>query len=333
MTVLGGSLFQILVPVICAVAFARQATAVSGFPPRSAHGGPGRTSSTSRPTSPTRGSSSSRSSAGAPAPKSKATTGSTCSRNWLAASRPPSAARRKRGHARDARRAGLGAGDLVAQARGFWYASCAFRRKTLARHYRSRPDRFQAAGLRSGGYPRQGLKRTAIETEAAARMADLQEHLYAQDRWAVLLIFQALDAAGKDSTIKHVMSGSIPRAARCTLSRRRRRRNSITTSCGARPACCRAAATSASSIARTTKRCSSSACIPNSWRAADPRERVTRRSGTSAIEDINNFERYLWRQGIVIRKFYLHVSKEEQQKRFLKRLEEPEKNWKFSMPT
>jgi len=162
-------------------------------------------------------------------------------------------------------------------------------------------------------------------------LAEYQDKLYAQDRWAVLLIFQAMDAAGKDSTIKHVMSGVNPQG-------------------------CEVYSFKAPSDEELDHdflwRCVP--CLPNRGHigifnrsyyeevlvvrvhpeilAAQklPPELVTRRIWEERYEDIGNFERYLSRQGTVIRKFFLHVSKEEQKKRFLARLDEPEKHWKFS---
>ncbi len=144
------------------------------------------------------------------------------------------------------------------------------------------------------------------------RLALLQERLYAQDRWSILLIFQAMDAAGKDGTIKHVMSGSTRRAARCTPSSRRRARRWTTTTCGGASRCCRGAATSASSTAPTTKKRWSSGSTRVPGRAAIPTRLVSKDIWKERFEDIRNVERYLARQGVVIRKFFLHVSKDEQ---------------------
>ena len=95
---------------------------------------------------------------------------------------------------------------------------------------------------------------------------------------------------------------------------------------------CRGAATSASSIARTTRKCSSSASIPRSSRVGRSRSSlVTKRVWEERFEDIRAFERYFSRQGYVIRKFFLHVSQKEQLQRLRKRLDEPEKNWKFNL--
>jgi PPK2 family polyphosphate:nucleotide phosphotransferase len=158
-----------------------------------------------------------------------------------------------------------------------------------------------------------------------------QEKLSAQGRWAVLIIFQAMDAAGKDSTIKHVMSGVNPQG--CQVSSFK--------------------APSADEIAhdflwRTTLRLPPRGQIgvfnrsyyeevlvvrvhPEILGAQRLPPRVmTKRIWSERFEDIACFERHLARSGVAVLKFFLHVSKEEQKKRFLERLDMPEKNWKFS---
>jgi PPK2 family polyphosphate:nucleotide phosphotransferase len=163
-------------------------------------------------------------------------------------------------------------------------------------------------------------------------LASMQEKLYAQDRSSVLLVFQAMDAAGKDSAIKHVMSGVNPQGCQVFSFK----------------------APSSEELDhdflwRTTK------SLPERGRIGIfnrsyyeevlvvrvhpellARQRMPKRLVTEAIwkerfEDINNFERYLVRNGYAIGKFFLHVSKKEQRERFLERLEQPEKNWKFSL--
>ena len=158
----------------------------------------------------------------------------------------------------------------------------------------------------------------------------MQEMLYAQDQQALLLVFQAMDGAGKDSTIEHVMSGVNPQGCQVFSFK----------------------APSAEELDhdflwRTAK------CLPERGRIGIfnrsyyeetlvvrvhpefldkqrlPRELATDRIWDHRFEDIRNWEKYLTRNGTVIRKFYLHVSRDEQKRRFLARLEEPEKNWKF----
>ena len=139
------------------------------------------------------------------------------------------------------------------------------------------------------------------------RLVALQELLFAQDRWSVLLIFQAMDAAGKDSAIKHVMSGVNPQGTQVLVQARRRTRSSITISCGAARRRCPSAAASASSTARTTKSCSWSASIPRFWRSRSCRDARHAAYLEERFEDINAFERYLARNGTLILKFFLHV--------------------------
>jgi PPK2 family polyphosphate:nucleotide phosphotransferase len=167
--------------------------------------------------------------------------------------------------------------------------------------------------------------------EGVEVLARLQDMLYAQDRWALLLIFQAMDAAGKDSAIKHVMSGINPQG-------------------------CQVYSFKAPSIEELDHdylwRCLR--CLPERGRIGIfnrsyyeevlvvrvhpellakrklPQTLVTKRIWQERYEDIRNLEQYLGRNGIVVRKFFLNVSKKEQKERFLERIERPEKRWKFS---
>jgi PPK2 family polyphosphate:nucleotide phosphotransferase len=158
-----------------------------------------------------------------------------------------------------------------------------------------------------------------------------QEKLYAQDRWGVLLIFQAMDAAGKDGTIEHVISGVDPQGTqvysfkapssedldhdflwRCMKALPERGRIGI------------------------FNRSYYEECLvvrvheEYLRRQKIPPKLITRKIWKQRYEDINAFERYLARNGYLILKFFLHVSRKEQKKRFLERLDQPEKNWKFS---
>jgi PPK2 family polyphosphate:nucleotide phosphotransferase len=163
-------------------------------------------------------------------------------------------------------------------------------------------------------------------------LSDFQEKLYAQDRWALLLIFQAMDAAGKDGAIKHVMSGVNPQG--CDVYSFKSpsseeldhdylwRSNKYTPQRG--------------KIGIFNRSYYEEVLVvrvhPTFLRAQKLPERlVTKHIWQERYEDINAFERYLSRNGIIIRKFFLHLSKEEQKKRFLERLEDSKKNWKFSM--
>jgi PPK2 family polyphosphate:nucleotide phosphotransferase len=167
--------------------------------------------------------------------------------------------------------------------------------------------------------------------ESIALMQDRQEKLYAQNEWAVLLIFQAMDAAGKDGVIKHVMSGLNPQACQVFSFKQ--------------PS---AEELDHDFLWRTNRR------LPERGRIGIfnrsyyeevlvvrvhpeflagehlPQELKGKKIWKERFADISSLESYLNRNGTVIRKFFLNVSKEEQQRRFLARLEEPEKNWKFS---
>jgi PPK2 family polyphosphate:nucleotide phosphotransferase len=163
------------------------------------------------------------------------------------------------------------------------------------------------------------------------RLSELQAYLYAENRWALLLIFQAMDAAGKDGTIKHVMSGVNPQGCQvCSFkapSEEELNHDFLWRATKYLPERGRIGIFNRSYyeevlVVRVHPEWLERQKIPAPLRSEDIWER--------RFEDINNYERYLTRNGIVIRKFFLHVSKEEQRQRFLKRLEDPERNWKFS---
>jgi len=175
----------------------------------------------------------------------------------------------------------------------------------------------------------QAQEALAIGTDV---LAELQERLYAQDRWAVLLIFQAMDAAGKDGAIKHVMSGVNPQGCqvhsfkapsaeeldhdylwRCLKSLPERGRIGIFNRSYYEEVL----------VVRVHQELLARQKLPPTL--------VTKSIWQERYEDICNLERYLGRNGVLIRKFFLHVSKKEQKKRFLERLDNPDKNWKFSL--
>ncbi len=197
----------------------------------------------------------------------------------------------------------------------------------------NRGKRFRLKDFDPTDTPGLDLKDQADEflKQSVERLNEMQQKLYAQDRWALLLIFQAMDAAGKDSVIRHVMSGVNP--AGCEVFSFK--------------------APSAEELShdflwRTSK------CLPQRGHIGIfnrsyyeevlvvrvhphlldneriPKSLITKKLWKQRFDDINGLERYLTRDGIVIRKFFLNVSKQEQRRRFLSRLDEPEKNWKFS---
>lgn len=176
-------------------------------------------------------------------------------------------------------------------------------------------------------------KEHAEETllERVARTAELQDKLYAQDTWALLLIFQAMDAAGKDGAIKHVMSGVNPQGCEVNAfkapSTEELQHDFLWRTTQVLPERGHIGIFNRSYyeevlVVRVHPKILEGQKIPPSL--------VGKKIWEERFEDICCFERHMARSGTVIRKFFLNVSKKEQKKRFLKRLEEPEKNWKFS---
>jgi PPK2 family polyphosphate:nucleotide phosphotransferase len=184
----------------------------------------------------------------------------------------------------------------------------------------------------TAGITLEGKESKKMLRRGVGMLAELQNKLYAQDRWGVLIVLQAMDAAGKDGTIKHVMSGVNPQGTQVYSFK------------GPSPE-----ELDHDFLWRTMK------CVPERGRIGIfnrsyyeevlvvrvhpefllsqkvPARLVTKRIWDERFEDINAFERYLTRNGILVLKFFLCVSKKEQKRRFLERLDMPEKNWKFSM--
>jgi PPK2 family polyphosphate:nucleotide phosphotransferase len=207
--------------------------------------------------------------------------------------------------------------------------------RELAKPFRVTDDKFRLKDIDPGDTLDLTSEDKPRAKEALAMgvdvLAELQDMLYAQDRWAVLLIFQAMDAAGKDGAIKHVMSGVNPQGCQVFSFK---------------------APTSEDLDHDYLWRCMK--CLPERGRIGIfnrsyyeetlvvrvhreflehqklPPDLITKDIWEDRFQDIRSFERYLTRNGVVIRKFFLHVSNKEQKKRFLERIEEPEKNWKFS---
>jgi PPK2 family polyphosphate:nucleotide phosphotransferase len=161
-------------------------------------------------------------------------------------------------------------------------------------------------------------------------LAEEQEKLYAQDRWGVLLVFQAMDAAGKDSTIKHVMSGVNPQGVHVTSfkapSSEELDHDFLWRGMKALPERGR--------IGIFNRSYYEEVLVVRVHQELLAKQKLPKQVATKDIwkercEDIANVERYLARNGYLILKFFLHVSRDEQKKRFLERLDEPEKNWKF----
>ena len=164
------------------------------------------------------------------------------------------------------------------------------------------------------------------------RLSDLQEKLYAQDRWSLLLIFQGMDAAGKDSAIKNVFDGVNPQGCQVSSfkqpSARELDHDFMWRSAVALPERGHIGIFNRSYY----EECLVVRVHPEILAKEKlPPRLVTRNIWRERFEDISAFERYLSRNGTVVLKFFLNVSKEEQRERFLDRIEEPAKNWKFSM--
>ena len=163
------------------------------------------------------------------------------------------------------------------------------------------------------------------------RLEALQGLLYAQDRYALLLVFQGMDAAGKDHVIKHVMSGVNPQGTDVHAfkepSAEELNHEYLWRAAKVLPARGRIGVFNRSYYEEVLV-----IRVHPSLLAAQklPSSAVTRRIWNERFEDINAFERHLWRNGTVIRKFYLHVSRGEQTRRLLERLDNPTKNWKWS---
>lgn len=206
----------------------------------------------------------------------------------------------------------------------------------LARPYRvTNGDRFRLKDFDpadTGDFKREDKPRAQEAlADGIKTLSEMQDKLYAQDKWSVLLIFQAMDAAGKDGAIKHVMSGINPQG-------------------------CQVASFKAPSNEELDHdflwRCQKH--LPERGRIGIfnrsyyeetlvvrvhpefltrqrlPAERMSKDIWQERFKDIRGFERYLNNNGTIVRKFFLNVSRAEQKKRFLERIEQPEKNWKFS---
>lgn len=164
------------------------------------------------------------------------------------------------------------------------------------------------------------------------RLSDFQEKLYAQDNWSVLLVFQGMDAAGKDSAIKSVFDGVNPQGCEVTSfkqpSTRELDHDFLWRSMIALPERGRIGIFNRSYY----EECLVVRVHPEILgKQKIPKKLVTQNIWRERFEDISAMERYLARNGTVILKFFLNISRQEQRERFLARLEEPAKNWKFSL--
>lgn len=208
--------------------------------------------------------------------------------------------------------------------------------ETLARKYRiDNPEKFRLSDIDPGDTA--GL--TIDKDEAKQMLGDsieslskLQEMLYAQDRWAVLAIFQAMDAAGKDGVIKHVMSGINPQGCQIysfkaptshELDHDFMWRTTIATPERGRIGIFNRSYYEEVLVVRAHPEILAKQKIPP--------QLVTKDIWKQRYEDIRNFEKFQARNGTLVLKFFLHVSKDEQAERFLERIDDPAKNWKFNL--
>jgi PPK2 family polyphosphate:nucleotide phosphotransferase len=166
--------------------------------------------------------------------------------------------------------------------------------------------------------------------ENIKRMSELQEKLYAQDKYALLIVFQAMDAAGKDGTIKHVMSGLNPQGTQ-VFSFKQPSKTELDHGYLWR---INKALPERGKIGIFNRSHYEEVLVVRVHDLVKyqklPERFVNNNIWKQRYRQINDFEKYLYENGIIILKFFLHVSKEEQKNRFLKRIDEPSKNWKFS---
>ena len=208
--------------------------------------------------------------------------------------------------------------------------------EALARQYRiDKPEKFKLSDIDPGDSAGLAIDKDEAKTmlqDSIQKLSDYQDKLYAQDRWAVLAVFQAMDAAGKDGVIKHVMSGINPQGCqvfsfkapssheldhdfmwRTTISMPERGRIGIFNRSYYEEVL----------VVRAHPEILDKQKLPPKL--------VGKSIWKERFEDIRAFEKYQARNGTVILKFFLHVSKQKQAERFLERIDDPAKNWKFNM--
>jgi PPK2 family polyphosphate:nucleotide phosphotransferase len=184
----------------------------------------------------------------------------------------------------------------------------------------------------TAGYGDEGKpKAKEALAEGVRALAELQDRLYAQDRWSVLLIFQAMDAAGKDGAIKHVMSGVNPQGCQ-VFSFKAPTSEDLDHDYLWR---CMRALPERGRIGIFNRSYYEETLVVRVHpemldKQKVPAERIGKNVWKERFEDIRNFEKYLDRNGVAVRKFFLHVSNEEQRRRFISRVDDRDKNWKFS---
>jgi PPK2 family polyphosphate:nucleotide phosphotransferase len=207
------------------------------------------------------------------------------------------------------------------------------RTKIIKRYRIDKPEKFRLADFDPGdtsGLDLEKEEAKAMLADGVKRLAALQEKLYAQDRWSVLAIFQAMDAAGKDGAIKHVMSGVNPQGVQVHAfkapSAEELDHDFLWRIAKALPERGRIGIFNRSHYEEVLVVRAHPEFLAKQRLPKQPKDIWDER-----FKSIRGFERHLARNGVLILKFFLHVSKEEQRKRFLARLEEPAKRWKFNM--
>lgn len=204
--------------------------------------------------------------------------------------------------------------------------------KFPARYRISQGDKFKLARIDPGETGQFKAKEDAEELleQGVARLCELQEKLYAQAEWSLLLVFQAVDAAGKDATIKHVLSGLNPQSCAVASfkkpSAKELKHDFLWRAALALPERGQIGVFNRSYYEEVLLVRVHSDYLQNQHL---PRKLVTKRIWQERYQSINDFERHLTRNGTVVLKFFLHLSAEEQRRRILERLEDKEKNWKF----
>ena len=207
--------------------------------------------------------------------------------------------------------------------------------KIIKRFRIDKPEKFRLADFDPAdtcGLDIEKAEAKAMLADGVERLSALQEKLYAQDRWAVLAVFQAMDAAGKDGAIKHVMSGVNPQGCQVHAfkapSHEELDHDFLWRIAKALPERGRIGIFNRSHYEEVL--------VVRVHPEILARQRLPKQLAGKDIWDerfksIRDFERHLARNGVLVLKFFLHVSKEEQRKRFLARLEDPAKRWKFEM--
>jgi len=206
--------------------------------------------------------------------------------------------------------------------------------KIIKRFRVDKPDKFRLADVDPAdtcGLDIEKAEAKAMLADGVERLAALQEKLYAQDRWSVLIVLQAMDAAGKDGAVKHVMSGVNPQGCQVHAfkqpSREELDHDFLWRIAKALPERGRIGIFNRSHYEEVLAVRVHPELLA---RQHLPKQVVGKDIWDERFKSIRTFERHLARNGVLILKFFLHVSKEEQRQRFLARLDEPEKNWKFA---